>query len=118
MKVFISGPMSGYEDYNCPAFLEAEKRLVSAGYSVFNPAWLLVDETWTRDDLMAIDISALSRCDAIYQIEGWEKSKGARVEYANALYTGKKFVTDEDILFMGGIEAGYETGQSALMPAT
>lgn len=98
MKVFISGPMSGIEDYNRPAFLEAEKRLIEAGYSVFNPAWLLVDESWTRDDLMTIDVAALSRCDAIYQLPGWEESRGARVEYAHALYTEKKFIKEEDLV--------------------
>lgn len=84
MKVFISGPMSGIEDFNRPAFREAEQKLKERGYSVFNPAWLLVDENWSFDDLMFIDIAALSRCDAIYQLPGWEKSIGAHYEYEYA----------------------------------
>lgn len=91
-KVFISGPMSGYPDWNKPAFMRAESELKAAGFSVFNPAWLNVDEHWTNQDLMAIDLAALSRCDYIYQLEGWENSKGARAEYMAAVWSGCEIV--------------------------
>jgi len=93
MKVFISGPMSGIEDFNRPAFYEAERKLKEAGYSVFNPAWLLVDEKWSFDDLMHVDLAALSRCDAVYQLPGWEKSVGACCEYQYAIEHRHKFIS-------------------------
>ena len=99
-KVFISGPMSGYPDLNRPSFLQAEKELVASGYSVFNPAWLLVDETWERSDLMAIDTAALSHCDFIYQLEGWQNSDGARLEQVYAEYTGIPFLFKEEYGFI------------------
>lgn len=83
-KVFISGPMTGYENYNIDAFIAAERMLTDLGYSVFNPAWMKFDENWQHDEIMAIDIQALSKCDMIYQLEGWESSKGALEEYQYA----------------------------------
>lgn len=91
-KVFISGPMSGIEDWNKPAFMEAEEKLKAAGFSVFNPAWLMVDEAWSNHDLMAIDLAALGRCNYIYQLEGWENSKGARAEYVTAVWSGLEII--------------------------
>lgn len=87
-KVFISGPMSGYDNFNREAFMEAEKKLKDAGYSVFNPAWLDFDETWDTASIMAIDMAALSRCDAIYQLDGWRESMGAKAEYRTAEWLG------------------------------
>ncbi len=98
MKVFISGPMSGHYDYNKEAFAEAEKLLKDAGYSVFNPAWLKVDDDWNMDDIMAIDMAALSRCDAIYQLDGWRESKGATAEYYTAKWLKMDILTKDDIV--------------------
>lgn len=80
MKVFISGPMSGYEDYNRAAFMAAEKLLKEAGFDVFNPAWMDVGAEWTSKELLSIDICALSHCDAIYHLNGWKNSSGAKLE--------------------------------------
>ena len=89
MKVFISGPMSGIKDYNKPEFDRMEMQLKDLGYSVFNPAWMGFDNTWTREDIMPIDIAALGKCDAIVMLDGWEKSAGALAEYEYAVATGK-----------------------------
>ena len=94
MKVFISGPMSGYEDFNRPAFMNAEKLLKAGGFDVFNPAWINVgwpteDEgyytAWQSRELLSIDIHALSYCDAIYHLRGWDESSGARLEHDYAV---------------------------------
>lgn len=37
-RVYISGPMSGMENLNFPAFNGAESVLKSAGYTTLNPA--------------------------------------------------------------------------------
>ena len=91
-KVFISGPMSGYPNMNKEAFMEAEKELRAAGFSVFNPAWLLDCTGFEEDDFMAIDLAALSRCNYIYQLDGWEDSKGARAEYMSAAWAGLEII--------------------------
>lgn len=87
-KVFISGPMSGIKDFNKPAFDQAEQWLTQAGYSVFNPARMHFDDSWTHEEIMRIDLAALSQCDYICMLCGWESSIGAMQEYRYAMATG------------------------------
>lgn len=97
IKVFISGPMTGIEDFNKPEFLRAERLLKRAGYSVFNPAWLDLDEAWDTNEIAAIDMAALTNCDAIYQLDGWENSKGAVAEFNTAKWLGLEILTEADV---------------------
>lgn len=93
-KVFISGPMNGYPNFNREAFAEAEERLKKAGFSVFNPAKMDFLDDFDNDDIMAIDLAALSRCNAIYQLPGWKNSKGAYAEYNAALWAGLELINE------------------------
>ena len=36
--IYVAGPMRGYEEFNYPAFYEAERILESIGWDVVNPA--------------------------------------------------------------------------------
>ena len=94
-KVFISGPMTGLPDFNRKAFNDAELALRAAGFSVFNPAWLKFDKGFSNADIAAIDLAALKRCNYIYQLEGWDKSKGASVEWLVAKWCGIQKVNKE-----------------------
>ena len=94
-KVFISGPMSGYPDNNKEAFMEAEKMLKAAGFSVMNPAWLECDENFDAEDFLSIDMAMLSRCDSIYQLDGWKDSPGAKAEFQSALWARKAVINHE-----------------------
>lgn len=84
MKVYISGPITGVENYE-ENFKQAENKLLSLGLEVFNPARFCKDlkdkitnPSW--NDYMKICIPALLECDAIYLLTGWELSKGALLE--------------------------------------
>lgn len=120
-KVFISGPMTGLPEWNKPAFDEAEKLLRKAGFTVFNPCCLLaIGNGWSDQDIAAIDLTVLGRCNYIYQLDGWSKSKGASAEWQAALWMGLKTINkewlewyvgrfdkgDEEITFKGFNEAG------------
>ena len=94
-KVFISGPMTGLPNLNREAFNEAEEKLKAAGFSVFNPAWFKFDSGFSDDDIAAIDLAALHRCDYIYQLEGWERSKGASSEWMVAMWADLKPINKE-----------------------
>ena len=84
-RVFISGPMTGYPDYNRSTFDKAEEVLKAYGAAVFNPAWLMFDcDYWDHDDILDIDVYALAHCDCILHLPGWEKSKGAFEEAVRA----------------------------------
>ena len=94
-RVYLSGPMTGIEDWNRPAFDAAEKRLVCEPFCVmgtYNPADN-IDEMQSLSheeamylsmhSLMSIDVAG-SRFVPYYEVlvslPGWEKSAGARLE--------------------------------------
>lgn len=87
-RVYISGPMTGIKDNNFSAFIKAEKELKNVGYDVFNPAHIIFGNSWTRKEMLAIDLHALSMCDYIYMLKGWENSPGAIVELEYAKSCG------------------------------
>lgn len=82
MKVYISGPISGlpYEEVE-KAFSKAEIRLQEQGYEVVNPLnnGLPRESTWNEH--MRADLKLLLDCDAIYMLDGWTNSKGAKIEF-------------------------------------
>lgn len=85
-KIYISGPISGlpFETvYN--NFTNAEVQLLGQGYEVINPLNNGLPTTATWEEHMRADLKLLLDCDAIYMLEGWEKSRGARIEYALAV---------------------------------
>ena len=85
MKVFISGPITGVEDYR-EKFKIAEMELLEQGYTVMNPAVLPDGFEWR--EYMLITISMLCSCDAIYMLPGWEHRTGATMEYKYAKARG------------------------------
>ena len=113
MRVYCSGPMTGKPDLNRPAFDAAEKRLTAQGHFVINPHRIselfgtaeelaksfsaLYGEIIIGGPLRAptlacavldADLAAVRSCDAIYLLRGWEKSRGAKKELAEALAHG------------------------------
>ncbi len=94
--VYISGPMSGYLNLNFPAFFAKEDELIEAGYKVINPARLnppkpvdvSEDEYWQQ--CMKRDVVELMRADLIVLLKGWQKSRGAVIEYDLATKLGIK----------------------------
>jgi nucleoside 2-deoxyribosyltransferase len=89
-KVYISGPMTGLPNFNRKAFAEAEEWCRKQGMSPFNPGWLKFEEdtAFAYDEILQIDIAALSLCDMILLLPGYEASNGARVELELALRLG------------------------------
>lgn len=94
MKVFISGPMSGYDNYNFPAFYAAEEKFKAQGYEVVNPARLFenVEVIPSWEECMRITLRGLIECSAIHILDGWEFSRGASIEVSLASQLGYKVV--------------------------
>lgn len=84
-KVYLAGPMTGYPEFNFPAFFEAEKRWTDKKYEVLNPARTdNGDTTKEHKYYMRRDIEMLLDADAVAFLPGWQNSKGATVEYVVA----------------------------------
>tara|TARA_A100001015_G_C14901467_1_gene676569 strand:+ start:491 stop:829 length:339 start_codon:yes stop_codon:yes gene_type:complete len=91
--IYVAGPMTGYKLNNFPRFNEKAKQLRDLGWTVLNPAELDIEagfdpsEEFTPLDYMRAarrDLHAISGSDAIYLLDGWEDSIGARWEWAYA----------------------------------
>lgn len=88
--IYIAGPMRGKPDFNRAAFNAAAERLAAKGWQPINPVdiekiYPCAEESGevSRPDLvnlMAIERKFAGRADAIYLLDGWEKSEGARGE--------------------------------------
>ncbi|MDU1197483.1 DUF4406 domain-containing protein [Kluyvera ascorbata] len=82
MKIYISGPMSGLVEFNRPSFMFAAAKLTGRGHVALNPA--VLPDGLTQPQYMDICLAMLRCAHAIYLLDGWEKSAGARAEKALA----------------------------------
>lgn len=86
MKIYISGKVTGTDDYK-ERFEAAADHIRNIGFTPVNPvaldAILPKDET-TWEQYMQADMGLLRACEAIYLIPGWEDSTGARIEKMEA----------------------------------
>jgi hypothetical protein len=114
MKIYIAGPMTGYEKWNFPAFFEAERVLKNLGHEPINPAHndgtnledalKMADsrahhpESWAN--YMRVDLVHVLECDALCLLPGWQKSRGASLEYHVATQLGLPIyvIRDEQLI--------------------
>lgn len=96
MKVYISGPITGIDRF-MDNFDKAEEWLVMRGYDTCNPARenskYPAGTEWRV--YMGESLKLLCGCQAIYMLEGWQRSEGAKLEYLVATHLGMK-VMEED----------------------
>ena len=97
MRLYISGPITGIENYR-RIFQGAKDALLVKGYDVVNPAELteVIGDSFSYDEIMRMDLDLLERCDALVQLPGWEKSRGSNIEYGYALGSDKTILKLED----------------------
>jgi nucleoside 2-deoxyribosyltransferase len=90
-RVYLSGPMSGIEEFNYPAFKTAAADLRARGYKVVSPAELDEEQhggppdpsTVTPEayvEYLSRDLEHVLEVDAVVALAGWEKSRGAKLE--------------------------------------
>ncbi len=96
-RIYISGPMTGTEDY-AERFAKAEAYLADRGYSVVNPAKLdaALPADLTYEEHMEVDMLLLASCDAVYMMKGWRDSRGANREYGYARGANKEIYYEEE----------------------
>jgi len=98
-RVYISGPMTGFANFNIPAFNAEAARLRAMGLDVVNPAELNPQQpppSW--EQCMRNDIAALMTCDTLALLSGWELSNGANLELHIAHRVGLRIVNASEII--------------------
>lgn len=101
-KAYLAGPMTGYPQFNFPAFFDAAAKLRASGWEIVSPAEIdneddkgaalkskdgdardvvaMNHKTW--GDFLARDVKLIadSGITAIVFLPGWTDSRGARLE--------------------------------------
>ena len=95
-RVYLSGPMSGMQELNYPAFNAVANDLRSKGIHVENPAENSPPSCGTWQGWMRLALLQLARCDAIYMLPGWENSRGAKVEHGLAVALGFEVINGQE----------------------
>jgi hypothetical protein len=96
-RIYISGPMTGIQNFNFPAFHAAADRLRTLGYDVVNPVEINPDPEASWHDCMRRDLTALLTCDTLALLDGWQKSAGAHLEMHVAHRVGMEIVIAREI---------------------
>lgn len=99
-RYYLAGPMSGYPEWNFPAFKAAIKALREHEYVMVCPAELsgLPEQDHLKwEDHMRRDVRLVFELDAVIVLPGWEKSRGARMEVYNALALGMPIFSYEKV---------------------
>lgn len=119
-RAYVGGPMTGLKDFNFPAFFEASAKLHEEGWRTVNPAQHDLDEGYVElvdgeykttqffnlQQVLLWDLLQVATSDAIYLLNGWENSKGARAEHALAVALGKEIIFEPvlpDLIGLGGL---------------
>lgn len=82
---YIAGPMTGYDNYNRPAFHNAAKTLSMNGH-VLNPA--ILPDGLSQREYMSICLPMVQCATHVHMLKGWEKSPGALTEHGLAVKIG------------------------------
>lgn len=86
MTIYIAGPMTGIENYNFDRFNAKEAELIEKGHRILNPAKIGILPEYKM--YWPINCAMLDGADAIYMLDGWENSPGARKELLYAVENG------------------------------
>ena len=81
-KIYIAGPMTGYENFNRKSFNDAAIACTLNDSIPLNPA--ILPPGLTQGQYMDVCFAMIRAADAIYLLKGYEESKGAMAELAYA----------------------------------
>ena len=97
--IYLAGPMTGYENFNYPAFNEAAKLLRSHDYTVINPAENFDGRTdLPRSTYIREAVKQVADADMLVLLPGWKNSAGAYLEFQIAIATDIVIANYEDLV--------------------
>lgn len=97
MRIHVSGPMSGYADWNEPSFRRVRDILVEAGHTVFIPPHEIEPTLPYRKCMKGNLVWICDHADAMIALPKWHESKGATAERAVAVSIGLPWRAVENI---------------------
>ena len=99
MRVYISGAITGTDDY-MERFAKAEKELTDKGWSVVNPAKVnaQLPEDTNYEEYMKMCFCMLDMCDSICMLKDWEKSCGANRELGYSMAKKKTVFYEYELI--------------------
>jgi nucleoside 2-deoxyribosyltransferase len=98
-RVYVAGPMTGYENYNHSGFMRAKLILEAEGYDVVTP-FDANSRVWQRyhgrpfdpfkdrcdygdlilKEMLLEDLTEVKNADLVVVLQNWERSRGAGIE--------------------------------------
>mgnify|MGYP000094309145 CR=1 FL=1 len=91
LTVYLCGPMTNREEYNRPAFFDAEATLEKLGAHVINPANLPLNLSY--ESYMEFAWQSVKAADLLLCLEYDENSTGVKFELVLAQTLGKMIMT-------------------------
>jgi hypothetical protein len=92
-KLYLSGPMTGVENFNHELFNKVAAEFRMVGFEVCSPSEFFDGDTSReREEYMREAFKYLLEADTVVILPGWEQSKGARIEITVAQELGLNLV--------------------------
>lgn len=96
MKVYISGKITGLPITEAEErFKDAEELITALNLIPVNPLNNGLPRHSSWEEHIAKDIELLKQCEAIFMLDNWEESRGAKIEYEFAIGTGKEVMYEK-----------------------
>ena len=87
MTAYISGPVTGMPNRNEEQFEALARKLEAIGFETMVPT-RIVPPSAGWESAMKICLSALTKCDLLIAMPGWQQSRGASIEHDIAKQLG------------------------------
>ena len=105
MYAFISGPMTGYENFNFDHFNMISAKLTSYGIKHVNPVTIckkykkndVLNSKAVFDKMVEEQQVAQRECNTLILLNGWEKSAGVRLELNTAIDLSMRIILEDNL---------------------